>query len=103
MSWSIGAGELAKKVAQFYEELVTTRVEFKELRRQATETLSEFKSAIQRLHDQAQIRELKHAEEVADLKAQVGALNARLDMLSEQALHAAVREVARERITKAVP
>jgi uncharacterized coiled-coil DUF342 family protein len=98
MSWGSGAAELAKKIAEYHKELVTTGVRFEELRRQTTETLGEFKSIVERLQESAQARELRHIQEISELKGRIESLHARLDMLSERALHVALNQVAMEKL-----
>lgn len=100
MSWGSGAAELAKKIAEYHKELVTTSVRFEELRRQTTETLGEFKSIVERMRDNAQASELRHIQEISELKGRIESLHARLDMLSERALHVAVNQVTMEKLTQ---
>lgn len=98
MSWGSAAAELATKVADYHKELVTTSVRFEGLRQQTTETMTEFKSVVERLQQQVHAQELRHVQEIARLNAQIGALQDRLNMLSEKALHVTLREVAREKL-----
>lgn len=98
MSWGSAAAELATKVADYHKELVTTSVRFEGLRQQTTETMTEFKSVVLKLQEQVHAQELRHVQEIAHLKAQIGALQDRLNMLSEKALHVTLREVAREKL-----
>jgi chromosome segregation ATPase len=96
MGWNIGVGELTKKVAQYYEELVATRVRFEELKQHTTETLGSFKEALERISDRLTSVEMKHVESQALLLAKTESISDRLNSLSEKALHAAMGEAARE-------
>jgi hypothetical protein len=94
MAFSDSVGDLAKKVASFYEELVTTRVRFEELRNRTNETLLEFKHVIERFEMKLNEVEKEHVKTQAQLLAKIDGLEQRLTMLSEKALHVAVKEAA---------
>lgn|GEM_PF-4810713 len=101
MSWGQGVADLAKKVAEYHKELVTTSVRFDELRRQTKETLDEFKGALERMNVKVNDTEKRHFEMQTTLNAKIDSLTERLNILSEKALHAAVRDAANQYILKA--
>lgn len=96
MSVGENLSKLGKEVADLYKELVTNSVKFDELRRQTTEVIGEFKHALERMADKVDSIQQEHLKSQASLRAEVQVLQARLDMLSERALHIAVRDAARD-------
>lgn len=96
MSVSETLADLTGKVADLYKELVTNSVRFEELRRHTTETLGEFKHALERMADKIDALQKEQVQDNSALKAEIHILRGRLDTLSEQALHIAVKEAARE-------
>lgn len=96
MSWGQGVADLAKSVAEFHKELVTTGVRFEEMRRQTKETLDEYKGALERMNGRLQEVERRHIETQASLNAKIDSLVERLNFLSEKALHVAVQDAARK-------
>ncbi|MBP0019289.1 MAG: hypothetical protein J7647_17265 [Cyanobacteria bacterium SBLK] len=87
--------ELVVKVGDLYKELVTNTVQFAELRTHTKETLDEFKRLLERLQDKLEEAEKDRIRRETELTSKINALEARLDALSEKALHAAIREEAR--------
>ena len=83
--------ELVTKVGELYRELVTNTVKFEELRKYTKETLDEFKRLLERLSDKLQESEKDRVRREAELLSKINALEARLNALSEQALHAAAK------------
>jgi hypothetical protein len=102
MGWSDRVADLAKAVTKHYEELVTLKTRFDDLREHTNDLLKEFKAALERLSDRMIVMEKEHAAERATLQASIQALTDRLNMLSEQALHNAVKDVARDIVLEAV-
>jgi hypothetical protein len=88
--------DLGQRVADLYKEIVTTTVRFESLHRETTTTTTEAKTAIQRFEERMQQMHLDHVRERAELSSQIKALDARLNALSEGALHAVARDAARQ-------
>jgi methyl-accepting chemotaxis protein len=88
--------DLGQRVADLYKEIVTTTVRFEGLSRETTTTATELKTAVHRLDERMHQMHLDHVRERAELSGQINALQARLDALSESALHAVARDVARQ-------
>jgi hypothetical protein len=88
--------DLAGKVAGLYRELVTNTVKFDELRLYTKETLDGYKHALERMSDKFEAAERERIRVETELRSKVSALEARLDALSEKALHAAARDAAVE-------
>jgi hypothetical protein len=91
-----GLSELGQRVADLYREIVTTTVRFESLNRDTTNTVTEIRTAVQRCEERMQQMHLDHVRERAELSSQIKALDARLDALSESALHAVARDAARQ-------
>lgn len=88
--------DLGQRVADLYKEIVTTTVRFESLSRETTATITEARTAVQRFDERIQQMHLDHVRERAELSSQIKALEARLDALSESALHAVARDAARQ-------
>ena len=88
--------DLGVKVSELYRELVTNTVQFQELRNYTKETLAEFKHLLERLSDKLEESEKDRVRRETELLSKINALEAKLSALSEQALHAAAKEAARE-------
>jgi methyl-accepting chemotaxis protein len=88
--------DLGQRVADLYKEIVTTTVRFESLSRETNTVITEARSAVQRLDERMQQMHLDHVRERAELSSQISALDARLNALSEGALHAVARDVARQ-------
>ncbi|MBG0808651.1 hypothetical protein IY145_04605 [Methylosinus sp. H3A] len=86
--------QLATKLADLYKELVTTTVQFDELRRYTKESLDEFKRLLERQSDKIDRIERERITAEAELTARIKFLEGRLDVLSEKALHLAVADIA---------
>lgn len=86
--------DLVVKVSDLYRELVTNTVQFQELRNYTKETLNEFKHLLERLSDKLEESEKDRIRRETELLSKINALEARLDALSEQALHATAKEAA---------
>ncbi len=86
--------DLVIKVSELYRELVTNTVQFQELRNYTKETLNEFKHLLERLSDKLEESEKDRIRRETELLSKINALEARLDALSEQALHATAKEAA---------
>jgi hypothetical protein len=91
-----GISDLGQRVADLYKDIVTTTVRFESLHRETTTTITETKAALQRFEEQMQQMHLDHVRERAELSSQIKALDARLDALSEGALHAVARDAVRQ-------
>lgn len=91
-----GLSELGQRVAKLYEEIVTTTVRFHALNRETTNAVTEIGTAVQRCDERMHQMHLDHVRERADLASQIKALDARLDALSEKALHAVARDAAQQ-------
>jgi uncharacterized protein YaaR (DUF327 family) len=94
--------DLVVKVSELYRELVTNTVQFQELRTYTKETLDEFKHLLERLSDKLEESEKDRIRRETELLSKINALEAKLTALSEQALHAAAKEAAREVFEKMV-
>lgn len=88
--------DLGQRVADLYKEIVTTTVRFESLSRETTTAVAEIKTAVQRFDERMQQMHLDHVRERAELSSQIKGLEARLDALSESALHAVARDAARQ-------
>jgi hypothetical protein len=86
--------DLGQRVADLYKEIVTTTVRFESLSRETTTTITEIKTAVQRVDERLQQMHLDHVRERAELSSQINGLEARLTALSESALHAVARDAA---------
>lgn len=91
-----GISDLGQRVADLYKEIVTTTVRFESLHRETTTTITAARTAIQRFEERMQQMHLDHVRERAELSSQIKALDARLNALSESALHAVARDAARQ-------
>jgi myo-inositol catabolism protein IolC len=91
-----GLSDLGQRVADLYKEIVTTTVRFESLNRDTTNIVTEIRTAVQRCEERMQQMQLDHVRERAELSSQIKALDARLDALSESALHAVARDAARQ-------
>jgi hypothetical protein len=89
-------GELAERVARLYESMVTNTAEFNALRDQTREAVHEVKALVTRLGEEMRETRLEHVRERAALEAKIDALGQRLNVLSENALHSVIRDVARD-------
>ncbi len=98
---------LAGRAEELYRELVTTNAKFDELRRYTHESIAEYKRLLERLSDKIERIERDRIRAETELLGRIQTLDARLQGLSEQALHAAAEKAARsmmeERLVSAVP
>lgn len=94
--------DLVVKVSELYRELVTNTVQFQELRQYTKETLDAFKHLLERLSDKLEESEKDRVRRETELLSKINALEAKLDALSEQALHAAAKEAALQVFEKMV-
>jgi uncharacterized protein Yka (UPF0111/DUF47 family) len=85
---------LAKEFANLYKELVTNTAQFEELRNYTKETLDSFRHSLERLQDKLENYERENIKTISKLESKIDSLKDRLDMLSENALHAAARDAA---------
>jgi methyl-accepting chemotaxis protein len=88
--------DLGQRVADLYKEIVTTTVRFESLSRETGTVVVEVRTAVQRIDERMQQMHLDHVRERAELSSQINGLQARLDALSESALHAVARDAARQ-------
>lgn len=88
--------DLGQRVADLYKEIVTTTVRFESLSRETGTAVTEVRTAVQRFDERMQQMHLDHVRERAELSSQIKGLEARLDALSESALHAVARDAARQ-------
>ncbi|HYR11073.1 MAG TPA: hypothetical protein VEQ60_25050 [Longimicrobium sp.] len=91
-----GISDLGQRVADLYKEIVNTTVRFESMNRETTNIVTEIRTAVQRCEERMQQMHLDHVRERAELSSQIKALDARLDALSENALHAVARDAARQ-------
>ncbi len=91
-----GLSDLGQRVADLYKEIVTTTVRFESLHRETTTVITEVRSAVQRFDERIQQMHLDHVRERAELSSQIKGLEARLNALSESALHVVARDAARQ-------
>ncbi len=85
---------LTQKIAEAFEQLITVRVQFQELRTFTKESSDEARRRIDRAEDRIDRIERERIHREAELTAKIDALGAKLDALSEQALHAAAEKAA---------
>ena len=102
MSVTETLNSLAAKLSDLYREIVTMSVRFDELQRSADKVLARVEATVEQLSVKVSAIHDDHVREKAALEAQIATLQARLTVLSEQALHAVVREVAREAVAGVV-
>jgi hypothetical protein len=99
-----GVGEFLQQLTEIHRELVTNTSQFESLRENTKDTLAEFKHLLERLTDKFEAIEKERIKNEAELLAKINALEARLNILSEQAFHIVAKEaamtVAREEISK---
>lgn len=88
--------DLGQRVADLYKEIVTTTVRFESLSRETGTAVAEVRTAVQRSDERMRQMHLDHVRERAELSSQIKGLEARLDALSESALHAVARDAARQ-------
>lgn len=86
---------LAARAEELYRELVTTNAKFDELRRYTHESIAEYKRLLERLSDKIERIERDRIRAETELMGKIQALDARLEALSEKALHAAAEKAAR--------
>lgn len=91
-----GLSDVGQRIADLYKEIVTTTVRFESLNRETTTAVAEIRSTVQRCEERMQQMHLDHVRERAELASQIKALDARLNALSESALHAVARDAARQ-------
>lgn len=91
-----GLSDLGQRVADLYKEIVTTTVRFDSLQRETTSVITEVRTAVQRFDERIQQMHLDHVRERAELSSQIKGLEARLNALSESALHVVARDAARQ-------
>jgi hypothetical protein len=91
-----GLSDVGQRIADLYKEIVTTTVRFESLNRETTTSVAEIRSTVQRCEERMQQMHLDHVRERAELASQIKALDARLNALSESALHAVARDAARQ-------
>jgi hypothetical protein len=94
--------ELTTKVAELYREIVTTSVRFDNLERHVAESLARFHDRVTHLEERFSSTHDEHVRDRAASAADIRAVDARLTILSEQALHAVAREAARDVIARSV-
>jgi hypothetical protein len=95
--------ELTNKVAELYKEIVTTTVRFEHLQHNVTESLGRIEDRLRRLEERFTSTHDEHVRERAASAADIRAVDARLTILSEQALHAVAREAAMDVMRHALP
>lgn len=91
-----GLSDMGQRIAELYKEIVTTTVRFESLNREITSVVAEVRTAVQQCDERMQQMQLDHVRERAELGSQIKALDARLDALSESALHAVARDAAKQ-------
>jgi hypothetical protein len=102
MRFGGAVAELTAKVAELYKEIVTTSVRFENLERNVTESLARFDGRVTHLEERFASTHDEHVRDRAASAADIRAVDARLSILSEQALHAVAREAARDVMTRTV-
>ena len=102
MSVTETLNNLAAKLSDLYREIVTTSVRFDELQRNTDKVLTRLETTVDQLSAKVALIHDDHVREKAALEAQIATLQARLTVLSEQAMHNVVREVTREVVTNLV-
>jgi len=95
--------QLTKSVAELYRELITTTVKFEEVRKYTKEAIDEFKRLIERQSDKVDRIERDRIKAEAELMAKISGLEARLNALSEGALHVAAGVEAAKYIARTQP
>lgn len=94
--------DLSTRVAELYKELVTNTVKFEEVRKYTKESITEFKRLLERDSDKIERIERERIRVEAELLSKINAQEARLNALSEQALHVAAKEAARSVMEEAL-
>jgi len=87
--------DLSNKVVGTYEQLVETNVRFTELRKYTKESIDEFKRLIEKQEEKIERIERERIREETKLAGRINSLEAKLNGLSEQALHSVALEAAR--------
>ena len=85
---------LLRNLHDLYRQMVVTTEKLDTLKDSTRETIGEFKRAVERLTDKIERIERERISAEAELKGRIAGLEARLDALSEKAIHVAVREIA---------
>lgn len=88
--------ELSKKFSELYEQLVSNNARFDELRKYTKETLDEFKRLLERLSDKFDNAERDRIRRETELTSKINSLEAKLEAMSEKAMHAVAKEAAFE-------
>ncbi|HEX8693763.1 MAG TPA: hypothetical protein VF746_15180 [Longimicrobium sp.] len=96
----MSATDILKKLSELYEEIVVTKARFESLEKITNSAISELRTAVVRFEDDLRRMDREHIRERAELSAKIESLSARLDTLSEGALHAVAREAARDALLK---
>ena len=102
MSVSETITKLTKSVAELYREIVTASVRFDALQDATQTSISRFERLIEQYAQRVQVLHDEHVREKAALEAQIQALEERLTVLSEKALHAVVQEAAQSIVRRSV-
>ncbi|MBF0369195.1 MAG: hypothetical protein HQL52_07030 [Magnetococcales bacterium] len=87
--------DLAQKMADLYKALVANATRFDGLREHTRESIAAFQRLLERQDDKINRLERERIKSESEMTARISALEARLEALSEQALHAAAQEAAR--------
>jgi len=91
-----GLSDVGQRITELYKEIVTTTVRFDSLNRETTNAVAEIRTAVQRCDERMQQMHVDHVRERAELDSQIKGLEARLNALSESALHVVARDAARQ-------
>jgi cell division protein FtsB len=96
MNWFSGAGKLLGKVNDIHERFIEIQTEFKLLRQQTESSGSATKEAVEKLAAKVESIQAEQTRTYAELKAEIRALELRMNTLSEKAFHAVAEKAARE-------
>lgn len=102
MAWFDGVMKFGSELKRLNDELITTRVEFKALKERSVESIEQFKALIEKSADRINRIEIEHIRERAELNAKIESLSERLNMLSERALHAVMKDAAMNTVARKV-
>jgi predicted nucleic acid-binding Zn-ribbon protein len=102
MRFGGAVAELTTKVAELYKEIVTASVRFENLERNVSDSLARFDDRVTQLEERFASTRDEHVRDRATSAADIRAVDARLTILSEQALHAVARETVRDVMRRTV-
>lgn len=94
-------GKFGSSINDLYKQLVTTTAELDNIRRYTREAVEEFKRLLERQGDKIERIERDRIKAEAELSTKIGALQARLDAITEQTMRSAVSDYAKALVDEA--